>query len=190
MNKQHSGGSRRGSGGSNEPPLEPKSFKFHGEFQENFVNLHKSNPPPPQLIWTPVPKILAPSLQQQSDCSIHDTFTHCPPVCTKFQLCRPHFSWENWYETFYCLKIGEKEKEDIKGWISSSSLIVVYMIHPPIIQLDTKFQLWRHHSFLRKKWRKFSSESVTEWQLCKHHSSWEKCGETFHLKALQNDRVT
>ena len=40
-----SGGS---SGGSNEPPLEPKLFHFHGEFQEKLVKSHKSNPP--QLI--------------------------------------------------------------------------------------------------------------------------------------------
>ena len=45
-----------GSGGSNEPPLEPKLFNFHGEFQEKLVRLHKSNPP--QLIWTPDLKIL------------------------------------------------------------------------------------------------------------------------------------
>ena len=51
-----SGGSRAGSEGSNEPPLEPKLFHFHGEFQEKLVKLHKSNPP--QLIWTPNPKIL------------------------------------------------------------------------------------------------------------------------------------
>ena len=40
--------SRGGSGGSNEPPLEPKLFHFHGEFQEKIDKLHKSNPP--QLI--------------------------------------------------------------------------------------------------------------------------------------------
>ena len=39
-----SGGSRGGSGGSNEPPLVPKSFHFHGEFQKKMVKLHKSNP--------------------------------------------------------------------------------------------------------------------------------------------------
>ena len=44
----NSGGSRGGSGGSFEPPLEPKLFHFHGEFQEKWVKLHKSNPP--QLI--------------------------------------------------------------------------------------------------------------------------------------------
>ena len=34
--------------GSNEAPLEPELFHFHGEFQEKLVKLHKSNPP--QLI--------------------------------------------------------------------------------------------------------------------------------------------
>ena len=60
-NIQVSGGSRGGSGGSNEPPLEPKLFHFLGEFQEKLVKLHKSNPP--QLIWTPDPKFLDPPLQ-------------------------------------------------------------------------------------------------------------------------------
>ena len=55
-----SGGSRGGSGGSNEPPHEPKLFHFHGEFQEKLVKLHKLNPP--QLIWTPDPNILDPPL--------------------------------------------------------------------------------------------------------------------------------
>ena len=50
----NSGGFRGGSGGSNELPLEPKLFHFH-EFPETLVKLHKSNPPPPQLIWTPDP---------------------------------------------------------------------------------------------------------------------------------------
>ena len=58
---QSSGGSRGGSGGSNELPLEPKLFHFHGEFQDKLVKLHKLNPP--QLIWTPDPKILDPPLQ-------------------------------------------------------------------------------------------------------------------------------
>ena len=39
-----SGGSRGGSGGSNESPFEPKLFNFHREFQEKMVKLHKSNP--------------------------------------------------------------------------------------------------------------------------------------------------
>ena len=36
-------------------------FHFHGEFQEKLISLHKSNPP--QLIWTPDPKILDPVLR-------------------------------------------------------------------------------------------------------------------------------
>ena len=35
-------------------------FHFHGEFQVKLDRLHKSNPP--QLIWTPDPKILDPPL--------------------------------------------------------------------------------------------------------------------------------
>ena len=33
---------------SNKPPLEPKLFHFHREFQEKLVKLHKSNPPQPK----------------------------------------------------------------------------------------------------------------------------------------------
>ena len=40
---------QRGFGGSNEPPLEPKLFHFHGEFQGKLVKLHKSNPPSANL---------------------------------------------------------------------------------------------------------------------------------------------
>ena len=48
-----SGGSRGRSGGSNEPPLGPKLFHFHGEFREKLVKLHKSNPPQPPTPPTP-----------------------------------------------------------------------------------------------------------------------------------------
>ena len=44
MDIADSGGCRGGLGGSIEPPLEPKLFHFHGEFQEKLVKLHKLNP--------------------------------------------------------------------------------------------------------------------------------------------------
>ena len=43
-NYKVSGGSRGGLGGFKRTPLEPKSFHFHGEFQEKLVKLHKSIP--------------------------------------------------------------------------------------------------------------------------------------------------
>ena len=39
-----------------------------------------------------------------------------------------------------------KKNEEIKGWISSSSLILVYMIHLPTIHVCTNFQTSRPHS--------------------------------------------
>ena len=82
---------------------------------------------------------------------------HLPTVnvCTKFQPSRPHSSWETWDENVECLKIGEKEKWKIKGWVSSSSLIAVYTIHLLTVHVCAKFQLSRPHSF------------------------WEKCNENF-----------
>ena len=60
-------------------------------------------------------------------------------LCNKFQISRPHSSWEKCDEKFYSLKIGEKEKWK-KGWISrSSSSIVVYMIHPPLFMCVPSF---------------------------------------------------
>ena len=53
------------------------------------------------------------------------------------------------------MKIERKKNEEIKGWISSSSLIPVYTIHLPTVQVCTKFESSRPHS------------------------SWEKCDEKF-----------
>ena len=66
------------------------------------------------------------------------------------------------------LKIGKKNVE-IKGWISSSSLILVNMIHLPIVHACTKFQ--------------------SSWP----HSSWEKCDEIFlcwKLERKKNKEMT
>ena len=62
----------------------------------------------------------------------------------------------------------ERKKNEIKGQISRSSLIPVYMIHLFTVHVCTKFQCSRPHSF------------------------WEKCDENFHLKGYgiidwQND---
>ena len=38
--------------------------------------------------------------KQQPDSSIHNSSTHFVHMCTKFQLCRPHSSWEKCEENF------------------------------------------------------------------------------------------
>ena len=95
--------------------------------------------------------------------TIHPPTVH---VCTKFQPSRPTVPEKSVTKIFNVWKLERKKNEEIKGWISSSSLILVYMIHPPIVQVCPKFQL------------------------CRHHSSWENCDKNFHLKVLQNHRMT
>ena len=78
--------------------------------------------------------------QQQPDSGIHPPTVH---VCTKFQPSRLQSSWEKCEENFNTWIL---EKEKIKGWISSSSLILVYTIHPPTVHVCTKFQPSRLHN--------------------------------------------
>ena len=77
---------------------------------------------------------------------------HLPTVhvCTKFQSSRPHSFWEKCDEKFQCWKLERKKKEEIKGCISSSSLIPVYMIHLPTDHVCTNFQSYRPHSSREK----------------------------------------
>ena len=73
---------------------------------------------------------------------------HLPTVhkCTNFQSSRPHSSQEKCDNKFQCWKLEWKKNEEIKGWISSSSLIPVYMIHLPSVHMCTKFQSSRPYS--------------------------------------------
>ena len=82
---------------------------------------------------------------------------HLPTVyvCTKFQSSRPHSSWEKSDEKFQRWKLERKKNEKIKGWISSSSLILVYMIHLPTVHACTNFQSSRPHSSREKCDEKF-----------------------------------
>ena len=83
-------------------------------------------------------------------------YIHPLSTCvTSFNLFRPHSSGERCEEKFSCLKIGEKEKWKINGWISSSSLILIYTIHLSTVHKCLKLQPFRPHS------------------------SWEKCDENF-----------
>ena len=118
--------------------------------------------------------------------------THLPTVyvCTKFQSFRPHSFWEKCDEKFRCWKLERKKNEEIKGWISSSSsLIPVYLIHLPTVNVCTKFHkgtnkqlqpdsskhdtsahcprvyqvsIFQASQFLRKVWWKILFERSTE----------------------------
>ena len=91
---------------------------------------------------------------------------HLPTVhiCTKFQS-RPHSSREKCDQKFQCWKLERKKNEEIKGWISSSSLIPVYMIHLPTAYVCIKFQSSRPHSSWEKSDEKFRSSRYT-WYIC------------------------
>ena len=140
---------------------------------------------------------------------------HLPTVyvCTKFQSSRPHSSWEKKDENFKCWKLERKKNEKIKGWISSSSLILVYMINLPTVHVCTNFQSSRPHSSWEKRDEKFqcwklerkkneeikgwiSSSSLirvymihlptvhmcTKFQSSRPHSSWVKVTKNFYVK--------
>ena len=81
---------------------------------------------------------------------------HLPTVhmCTNCQPSRPHSSREKCDEKFQCWKL-ERKKKEIKGWISSSSLIPVNMIHLLTVHVCTKFQSSRPHSSREKSDQKF-----------------------------------
>ena len=85
-------------------------------------------------------------------------------VCTNFQSSGPHRSGEKCDEKFQCWKLERKKNEEIKGQISSSSLIQVYMIHLPTFHVCTKFQSSRPHS------------------------SWEKCDKIFQCWKLERKK--
>ena len=89
--------------------------------------------------------------------TIHPPIFH---VCTKFRLSRTHNSWEK------CDKIlfENWRERKLKKQISSSSLILVYTIHPPIVHVCNKFQP------------------------CRPHSSSEKCDKNFNIWKLETKK--
>ena len=101
--------------------------------------------------------------QQQSDSYIHDNLPSVQ-VCTKFQPSRPHSSWQKCDRHFNIWKLERKKNEEIKGQISSSSLIPVYTIHLPTVHVCTKFQSSRPNS------------------------SWGKCDENFNVWKLERKK--
>ena len=140
-------------------------------------------------------------------------------VCTKFQASRPHSSWEKGDEKFQCWKLERKKNEEIKGWISSSSLILVYVIHLPTVHVFTNFQSSRPHSSREKCDEKFqcwklqrkkneeikgwiSSSSLipvymihlptvhvcTKFQSSRPYSSREKCDKKFQCWDLERKK--
>ena len=82
---------------------------------------------------------------------------HLPTVheCTNFQSSRPHSSREKCDKNLQCWILERKKNEEIKGRISSSSLVHVYMIHLPAVHVCTKFQSSRSHSSRDKCDKKF-----------------------------------
>ena len=103
--------------------------------------------------------------QQQLDSGIHDTrpLSMCVPSFNLLSLRVPEKSVTKYFNVW---KLERKENEEIKGQISISSLIPVYMIHLPTVHVCTKFQSSRPHS------------------------SWEKCDEKFLFERLRNDWIT
>ena len=94
---------------------------------------------------------------------------HLPTVYvyTKFKSSRPHISWEKSDEKFQCWKLERKKNEEIKGWIRSSSLILVYMIHLPTVQACTNFQPSRPQSSRESVTKIFNVENWRERQMKK-----------------------
>ena len=76
-------------------------------------------------------------------------------VCTKFLSSWPHSSWEMCDEKFQCWKLGRKKKEEIKTWISSSSLILVHDTSAHCPRVYQFFQSSRPHSSREKCDKKF-----------------------------------
>ena len=95
------------------------------------------------------------------------TLVHPPVVhvCNKLQFCRTYYnSWKNMRKIIMFENC--KKNEEIMVWISSSSLIPVYMTYTPIVHVCTKFQLCRPY-----------------------HSSGEKCDENFNVWQLERKNI-
>ena len=146
---------------------------------------------------------------------------HLPTVhaCTNFKSSRPHSSLEKCDEKFQCWKLERKKNKEIMGWISSSRLNLVYIIHLPTVHACTNFQSSRSHSSLEKCDEKFqywklerkkteeikgriSSSSLipvnmihlpivhvcTKFQSSRPHSSWIKCDKKFQCWKLERKK--
>ena len=126
---------------------------------------------------------------------------HLPTVhvCTNFQSSRPHSSWEKIDEKFQCWKLERKKNEEMKEWISSSSLIPVYMIHLHTVHMCTKFQSSRPHNsrvkvtknFNVKNWRERKMNllglTVPEKSVTKNSNIWKvNLTWRFHNMSIEN----
>ena len=69
-----------------------------------------------------------------------------------------------WRKIFKVWKLERKKNEEIKGRISSSSLISVYTIQLPTVHVCTKFQSSRPHSSEKSVTKIFRNDWITEWQ--------------------------
>ena len=104
------------------------------------------------------------SKKQQPDSGIHDTSVHCPCVYQVSIFYASQFLRKVWQKNVNVWKLERKKNEEIKGQISSSSLIPVYTIHLPTVHVCTKFQ-----------------SSMP-------HSSWEKCDKNFNVWKLERKK--
>ena len=94
--------------------------------------------------------------QQQPDSGTHNTSAHCPRVYQVSTFKASQFLRKVWQKSLMFWNCRER-KIKIKGWVSSSRLILVYTIHLLTVHVCAKFQPSRPHSF---------------WV-------WEKCDENF-----------
>ena len=80
-------------------------------------------------------------------------------MCNKFRMSRTQrFLRKVWWKIL--IFENWRERKIKKGWISSSSLFVVYTLHPPIVHVCTNFQLSRTHNSWEKCYK-----ILTVWKL-------------------------
>ena len=77
-----------------------------------------------------------------------------------------------------------KKNEEIKGWIQSSSLILVYMIHLPTVQACTNFQPSRPHHSREKCEMKGWIRAATWFQYTRYIHLFSTCVTSFNLLGL------
>ena len=86
---------------------------------------------------------------------------HLPTTCVpSFNLLGLTVFEKSVTNNFQCWKLERKKNEEIKGWISSSSLILDDTIDLPTVYVCTKFQSSRPHSSREK-----CDEKVQCWKL-------------------------
>ena len=80
--------------------------------------------------------------QQHADSLLHNTSLTCPTFVPNYKILGAVVPEKSLTKK----NLERKKNEEIKGQISSSSLILVYTTHQPIDHMCTKSQLCRPHS--------------------------------------------